>query len=756
MITNKLKMDLQNPGSTPMIHAVQNDRDSRSLEISLYSGGKPFVFPENFGVLIRYKKPQGTGGVYDTLPDGTSAWQVRQNLLTIHLANAVFTTPGTVELSVGLLSGQSQVSIFPIRLCVYPAAYAHMEELPEHFHITGFLPAPEKAKTGQYFRIASVDAQGKVTEVEAVDSPASGNCEVDDAYIAQYIEAYLSGVSFVSEESDPTVPAWAKSSSKPTYTAAEVGAMSADTVIPTRLSELVNDLPDTTQLSEGVSAEVSRLTDTVLIREGSRILRFLAVSDAHQKNDNAAITAGNRELGQAVGSVLRQIGVDFVANLGDTTWGSSTADAATVLEEVKTFNQFFLDSVRGQLQIWTEGNHETDKLTDSQIHTLIYSHNKGLTQDADHWIEGYGYMDFPGQKVRVICLNTNQATGSDASGVSDSKLKWFAETALNMEGKTDWSVLTMGHHPLGYNNVSLFRNCVSVVEAFIHGQSLSLTTNSGMTLFVDYSGRNCRYIGHFHGHAHSYSIVRMQKYVSSGVYEEIDAWDICIPNACYERNNQFRNNGEYSARYATEETYSKEDADGKRTAFTVVTICLDEEMIYADHYGAGIDREVSYAFAPAYINQIPLATDSDGSIYGGDYNGDGVNDGYKTDTYLSGGNAGTRTGVECTGFIPMDIAEGCAIYLSGVTAAATDGNFRVAFYDADRDYILQLGGNQLASNGYNIPVVYTTGEDGNINMLDYTDLLAYIKTNNAQTAAFFRLCASEITGSSIITVNAAI
>ena len=42
-------------------------------------------------------------------------------------------------------------------------------------------------------------------------------------------------------ETDPTVPAWAKASSKPTYTASEVGALPSSTVIPSKTSDLVND-----------------------------------------------------------------------------------------------------------------------------------------------------------------------------------------------------------------------------------------------------------------------------------------------------------------------------------------------------------------------------------------------------------------------------------------------------------------------------------------------------------------------------------
>jgi hypothetical protein len=42
-------------------------------------------------------------------------------------------------------------------------------------------------------------------------------------------------------ETDPTVPAWAKSASKPTYTASEVGALPDSTVIPSKVSDLTND-----------------------------------------------------------------------------------------------------------------------------------------------------------------------------------------------------------------------------------------------------------------------------------------------------------------------------------------------------------------------------------------------------------------------------------------------------------------------------------------------------------------------------------
>lgn len=46
---------------------------------------------------------------------------------------------------------------------------------------------------------------------------------------------------YITTETDPTVPAWAKEVTKPSYTAEEVGALSSATIIPSKTSELIND-----------------------------------------------------------------------------------------------------------------------------------------------------------------------------------------------------------------------------------------------------------------------------------------------------------------------------------------------------------------------------------------------------------------------------------------------------------------------------------------------------------------------------------
>ena len=72
------------------------------------------------------------------------------------------------------------------------------------------------------------------------DKPTAGSKNlVYSNGIYEAIQEVAKNATF--EETDPTVPDWAKAETKPTYTAEEVGALPDTTVIPTKTSELIND-----------------------------------------------------------------------------------------------------------------------------------------------------------------------------------------------------------------------------------------------------------------------------------------------------------------------------------------------------------------------------------------------------------------------------------------------------------------------------------------------------------------------------------
>lgn len=153
IITSKITMDFQRPGKPPVINAVQNDRYSRNLEIALFDNGGPWQVPEDADVLIRYCKPDATGGEYDLLPDGSSAWAAEENNLTVALAPQVLTVPGSVMLSVVLLSSERQISTFGIVIQVTGSVEAVCGDSINYYNIAtssiiaalGYVPASTTA-----------------------------------------------------------------------------------------------------------------------------------------------------------------------------------------------------------------------------------------------------------------------------------------------------------------------------------------------------------------------------------------------------------------------------------------------------------------------------------------------------------------------------------------------------------------------------------------------------------------------------------
>ena len=92
----------------------------------------------------------------------------------------------------------------------------------------------------------------------------------------------------------------------------------------------------------------------------------------------------------------------------------------------------------------------------------------------------------------------------------------------------------------------------------------------------------------------------------------------------------------------------------------------------------------------SYTNQLPIATDTDGTIYNGV--------GYKGDSYISSGNIGTKTGYYATGFIP--VKAGDTLYFKNCQIQAEQSYHRFAFYKADKTSLLtqnttatQIGAN---------------------------------------------------------------
>ena len=95
---------------------------------------------------------------------------------------------------------------------------------------------------GKELRLIS-DTRGVTAYFVKVSEGTFAFNTIDGVWIIEYLvgEEQITETTHNTTESDPTVPSWAKENTKPSYTAAEVGALPDNTPIPSKVSDLQND-----------------------------------------------------------------------------------------------------------------------------------------------------------------------------------------------------------------------------------------------------------------------------------------------------------------------------------------------------------------------------------------------------------------------------------------------------------------------------------------------------------------------------------
>ena len=328
---------------------------------------------------------------------------------------------------------------------------------------------------------------------------------------------------------------------------------------------------------------------------------FLSIADFHHTGPQVDgwqtnINAGNLHACQALKVLSYSLPqIDFACMLGDVTFGSANTTTALMQQQFDQINGWLGESWKSIPQFRTVGNHDTGEystLVGAQfLHDNITKYNSGAVYGNEEY--GYCYRDFPDKKLRVICLNTCEGetlSGESASYCcSPAQLLWFAQTLYDVGSKKDaahWGIIVLGHYPLDMGGAYPTGN---IVKAYVAGES---TTQNGVT--VNFSGHNAaKFIMNVHGHVHCFQYGKLHS-VSNGQGTEFDAWRMCVPNACFYRNNSGVATI-YGIPFGDPAPYDKTAGTGDDTAFNVNVINPSDQVLYSFCYGAGIDRTIGYA-----------------------------------------------------------------------------------------------------------------------------------------------------------------
>lgn len=118
--TTSVILNLQVPNYAVAVYAVQGDDLSREINATLLDGSLPWTPPAGALGTVRYLKPDGTSGFYDTLEDEeTAAVTWTANVATVKFAAQMLTVDGEVIVQVSFYSENAgRLSCFNFRLIV--------------------------------------------------------------------------------------------------------------------------------------------------------------------------------------------------------------------------------------------------------------------------------------------------------------------------------------------------------------------------------------------------------------------------------------------------------------------------------------------------------------------------------------------------------------------------------------------------------------------------------------------------------------
>lgn len=116
-IIREITMHLDRRETTPVVDVVQGET-ARWLKVALYEKGKAWDIPADATIMIRYRKPDCTGGVYDSYPDGTRAWSFHDNVVEFRIAPQALATAGVTAMQIAIDAQGEELASFIFHLRV--------------------------------------------------------------------------------------------------------------------------------------------------------------------------------------------------------------------------------------------------------------------------------------------------------------------------------------------------------------------------------------------------------------------------------------------------------------------------------------------------------------------------------------------------------------------------------------------------------------------------------------------------------------
>lgn len=735
IFTNKISLDLDRRGDRPCMDAVQGDT-ARAVELTLLENDTVWPVPQGATAVIRYRRIHGgSGGVYDTMPDGSAAYAVGEQTLTVYLAPQVLAAAGPVELQVTLVKDGAELTCFSFLIHVQEnltdanPGNENYVNLTEHIRATvEDMKLAKREQTVHYIMGDSGSTAGKWL----------GTCPDINGYYEGLMIAYRS----VSNGGNPSTtldinglgPVTVKRNGASAdinyyYTSGNVLYLTYTVINGTAYWQLTDMwFADTDKRTSSTSAPNSKLLlvgcktvspsgvitytnpdcyigdDNCLYSGGAKVA---SMADLPPDVPGYVIEEANR-LAEVVHSrqnentVSFMLGSDIHASLGE--FGSisslqmleSTSHAANGMKIVA--DQIHLDFA-GLLgdYLWDDG--ETPEQARQILRQIREYFRPAFQSLPQFWCKGnHDGLDDENHQAQLSDGQIFSSIGiNNAGAVFDRENKVQGYCYRDFE---DYKLRVVCMNTTKDYNIAVDTTQINWLEKVLAVQSgwkvviLSHCPldwwGTGSAVYQTVASFAANILCNVHGHTHNYA---------TGLVGDTNIPRVAIPNIDFYRANTYADDPDFGESI----TYSKIADSGQDTAFCVITIDLAQNKLYADHYGAGYDRVVDLNTGESgeeggaddtsgFTNQIPMATSTQSGTE--IYNGIG----YQTSRRInSSGEESSAVGFCCTGFIKA--AAGDVVRVKNVTLTANNTTYLLTYTTSGSLHTAHTATDVLAAEG---------------------------------------------------------
>lgn len=375
-ITHSISLNLAANCIPPKLSMVQGDSNTRTIKAELWDCASPYTIPEDASVMVRFCKPDGTGGLYDETESGAKV-SFTGSTVTAPVATQMLTVAGVVRAEVDIyIAGEDDASAqkltsFSFLVEVAPSVCPDAKIISgDYYNVLaakiasvlaastnpptigangnwyiwdqangGYVDSGTSAKPGE-FPLATADTPGRVKPSADFDIAADGTLSLYQAMAVQSVATNKAAAYEIGTEVEGLELSWTLNKA-PAELSVQVGAMLLSNLSVTARStaDLDGDARTLwTQLTASISQDMQFAVNATDARGAesskSAAIKFLRYAYSQVGAPDVAPTAASECVKQADLATFGRSGADFSYAVGNCIWLLTTKENAKIQTNV--------------------------------------------------------------------------------------------------------------------------------------------------------------------------------------------------------------------------------------------------------------------------------------------------------------------------------------------------------------------------------------------------------------------------------------